>query len=206
MISLAPGATLHVRVRLEHQHILYGNYDPLLGVRTITFKLASRELTDRVPLDREHYLAQPRYVWPQPPGDRRDTHHFVSAPDSLHLEAHVPGHQSFRYSDAPVRYGAKMRLCFWYLIAMGTEGECRVQLDQYKDTPTSWHPLMNSRFEQNLGAVGRWTKVEQIIQVDSQATTIALGFQIVSENNVGEMWIDDVSVEPIGGNTTTNTP
>ncbi|MGC8642340.1 MAG: hypothetical protein ACP5XB_20965 [Isosphaeraceae bacterium] len=89
---------------------------------------------------------------------------------------------------------------------MGTEGECRVQLDQYKDTPNSWHPLTNSRFEKDLNVVGRWTKVEQLIQADNEATTIALGFQIISENNVGEMWIDDVSLEPIGRNMTRSDP
>lgn len=206
LISLSPGEKLHVRLRLEHQHVLYGNYDPLLGVQTINLKLGSRVLKDRVPLDREYYLAQPRCAWPKPPSDRCDTHHFVSAPDSLHLEAHVPGHQSYRYSDTPVRYGAKLRLCFWYLIAVGTEGECRVQLDQYKDTPTTWHPLMNSHFEKNLDVVGRWTKVEQVIQADNEATTMALGFQIISENNVGEMWIDDVSLEPLGRNSATSNP
>ena len=34
LVSLAPGAIARVRLRLEHQHVLYGDYDPLLGVRT----------------------------------------------------------------------------------------------------------------------------------------------------------------------------
>ena len=29
--SLGPGETLHVRLRIDHQHTLYGEYDPLLG-------------------------------------------------------------------------------------------------------------------------------------------------------------------------------
>jgi len=206
LVSLAPGAVVHLRLRLEHQHVLYGDYDPLLGVRTVTLSLGSASLRDQVALDREHYLAQPKYAWPEPPDDRRDTRHFVSSPDSLHLEAHIPGHQYYRYPERPVRYSTKMRLRFWYLIAAGTEGECRARLAQYKDTPTSWRVLSHGGFEQVLETVGRWTKVERIVRVECEATTVALDFRIVPETNVGEMWIDDVSLEPVGCSTTPDSP
>ncbi len=206
LVSLAPGALVHLRLRLEHQHVLYGDYDPLLGVRAVRLTLGASSLRDQVALDCEHYLAQPRYSWPEPPDDRRDTRYFVSPPDSLHLEAHVPGHQYYRYPERPVRYGTKMRLRFWYLIAAGTEGECRARLAQYKDTPTSWRVLSESGFEQVLETVGRWTKVERIVHADPEATTMALDFRIVQETNVGEMWIDDVSLEPVLGSTTQENP
>jgi len=206
LVSLAPGAVVHLRLRLEHQHVLYGDYDPLLGVRTVVLTLGSSSLRDQVALDREHYLAQPKYSWPEPPDDRRDTRHFVSSPDSLHLEAHIPGHQYYRYPERPVRYGTKMRLRFWYLIAAGTEGECRARLAQYKDTPTSWRVLSQGGFEQVLETVGRWTKVERVVRAESEATTVALDFRIVPETNVGEMWVDDVSLEPIGSSTTADSP
>jgi hypothetical protein len=198
LLSLSPSANVRVRLRLEHQHILHGDYDPLLGIQSIELGLGGATLRDQVPLDREHYLAQPRYTWPEPPEERRDTHHFVSAPDSLHLEAHTPGHQYYRYPERPVRYGARLRLRFWYLIAAGTEGECRVRLAQYRDTPTSWRVLPGGGFEQTLETVGSWTKVEQIIRAESEATSTALDFRIISETNVGEMWIDNVSLEPLG--------
>lgn len=198
LVSMAPGAKVHVRLRLEHQHVLYGDYDPLLGVQTIELALGGVILRDQVPLDSEHYLAQPRYTWPEPPDDRRDTRHFVSAPDSLHLEAHMPGHQYYRYPERPVRYGTRLRLHFWYLIAAGTEGACRVRLAQYKDTPTSWRVLPGGGFEQVLETVGSWTKVERIIRAESEATSAALDFRIISETNVGELWIDNVSLEPLG--------
>jgi hypothetical protein len=206
LVSLAPGAVVHLRLRLEHQHVLYGDYDPLLGVRTVVLSLGSASLRDQVALDREHYLAQPKYAWPEPPDDRRDTRHFVSSPDSLHLEAHIPGHQYYRYPERPVRYGTKMRLRFWYLIAAGTEGECWARLAQYKDTPSSWRVLSHGGFEQVLETVGRWTKVERIVRVECEATTVALDFRIISETNVGEMWIDDVSLEPVGCSTTPDSP
>jgi hypothetical protein len=198
LISLAPGGIARVRLRIEHQHVLYGDYDPLLGVQDVELRLGSATLRDRVPLDREHYLAQPKFVWPEPPEERRDTRHFVSSPDSLHLEAHIPGHQYYRYPERPVRYGSKMWLRFWYLIAAGTEGECRIRLAQYKDTPTSWRVLSGGGFEQDLETVGRWTKVERIVRAECEATTVALDFRIISETNIGEMWIDDVSLEPLG--------
>ena len=196
-ISLGPGAIVRVRLRLEHQHILYGDYDPLLSVRAVTLVLGSTPIRDVVPMDREQYVAQPRFTWQEPPEERRDTRHAVSGPDSLHLEAHIPGHQYYRYPERPVRYNTKMRLRFWYLIAAGTEGECRVRVAQFKDTPTSWRILNSGGFEQCLKTIGRWTKVDRILQTEPEATTLTLEFKIVGETEVGEMWIDDVSLEPV---------
>jgi hypothetical protein len=197
-LSVAPDSIVRVRLRLEHQHILYGDYDPLLSTRAVELTLGSTTSRDLVPLDREQYLALPRFSWPEPPEERRDTRHAISGPDSLHIEAHVPGHQYYRYPERPVRYSTKMRLQFWYLIAAGTEGECRVAIAQYKDTPTSWRKLNAGSVEQALKTVGRWTKIERVIQTEAEATTLTLEFKIIGETEIGEMWIDDVSLEPIG--------
>jgi hypothetical protein len=197
-LSLPPGGIVPVRVRLEHQHVLYGDYDPLLGIRAVEITLGGATFRDVVPLDCEQYLAQPRFTWPEPPEERRDTRHAVTGPDSLHLEAHVPGHHYYRFPDRPVRYATKMRLRFWYLIAAGTEGECRVRIAQYKDTPTSWRMLQSGGLEKCLNVVGRWTKVEQVFTTEPEATTLALDFRIAGDTDVGEMWIDDVSLEPVG--------
>ena len=196
--SLPPGGIVHVRIRLEHQHVLYGDYDPLLGIRAVAITLGGGTVRDLVPLDCEQYLAQPKFTWPEPPEERRDTRYAVTGPDSLHLEAHVPGHHYYRFPDRPVRYATKMRLRFWYLIAAGTEGECRVRIAQYKDTPTSWRMLQSGGFEKCLKVVGRWTKVEQVLITEPEATTLALDFRIAGDTDVGEMWIDDVSLEPVG--------
>ena len=85
------------------------------------FTFGRASVSDIVPLDHEQYVAQPRFSWSEPPEERRDTRHAVSGPDSLHLEAHVPGHQYYRYVDRPVRYSTPMRLRFWYLIAANRE-------------------------------------------------------------------------------------
>jgi hypothetical protein len=200
-LSLAPQSIAHVRLRLEHQHILYGDYDPLLSTRAVELTLGSATFHDLVPLDREQYRALPIFTWPEPPEDRRDTRHAISGPDSLHIEAHIAGHQAYRYPERPVRYSTKMRFQFWYLIAAGTEGECRVSLAQYKETPTSWRKLSTGTFDQTLKTIGRWTKVERVIQTEPEATTVTLEFKINGETEIGEMWIDDVSLEPIGYST-----
>jgi hypothetical protein len=197
-VSVAPGATLRVRLRLEHQHVLYGDYDPLLGARAFELRLGPAALRDALPLDREQYLAMPRYAWPAPPEDRRDTRYFVSPPDSLHLEAHVPGNQYYRFPERPVRYATKMKLSFWYLIAAGTEGECRARVAQYKDTPSAWKVLSEGGHEDCLTTVGRWVKVERVFRTEPDATTLALDFRI-SGAEVGEMWIDDVRLESVSG-------
>jgi hypothetical protein len=196
-LSVAPGAMVRARLRLEHQHVLYGDYDPLLGLREVEIRLGGATVRDVVAMDREQYLAQPKFAWPEPPEDRRDTRHFVSGPDSLHLEAHVPGNQFYRFGDRPVRYGTKMRLRFWYLIASGTEGPCLVRIAQYKDTPTAWKILSEGAHEQCLTTVGRWVKVERVFRTEPEATTLALDFRISGDNAPGEMWIDNVSLEPV---------
>ena len=196
-LSLGPGHVLRLRLRIDHQHILYGDYDPLLGVRTVELTFGLSVVRDVLPLDREQYLAQPKYTWPDPPTERRDTRCFVSAPDSLHLEADVQGHQNYRYEERPVRYNSKMRLRFWYLIAAGTEGDCRIHVSQNKDTPLAWRQLHEAGFEEQLETIGRWTKYDRIIQTEPEATRLILEFRILGERDIGEMWIDDVTLEPV---------
>ena len=90
-----------------------------------------------------------------------------------------------------------MRLRYWYFIAAGTEGECRARVAQYKDTPTAWKVLSDGGHEEPLNAVGRWVKVERVFRTEPDATTLALDFRISSPCEVGEMWIDDVTLEPV---------
>jgi hypothetical protein len=194
-ISLAPGATGLVRLRFAHQHAVHGEYDPLLGVRTVAVRIGQETFHDVVPLDREPGPAHPTTGWPEPPADRRDAVRFVSAPDSLHLEAHVPGRQFYRFDERPVRHGARMRLSYWYLIAVGTAGECRVRLAQYRDTPHRVLPA--GGFDRELEVVGRWTRVETLVRIEDEATAVGLDFRISSDANIGEMWIDDVALEPL---------
>jgi hypothetical protein len=195
-LKLLPGSTVRVRLRLVHQHFLYGMYDPLLGRRTLELNLGSAKLRDTLPLDRELHVAQAASTWTDPPEEYRDARQFVSAPDSLHIEAHIPGHQYYRFPEQPVRYSTKMRLRYWYLIAPGTEGDCKARVAQYKDTPTSYKVLTEGGHEQCLTVVGRWVRVERIFRTEPDATTLALDFRIVGAD-VGELWIDDVSLEPV---------
>ncbi len=197
VLSVAPGGVLNVRVRLEHQHVIYGDYDPLLGRRQVDLKLGTESIRDVLMLDREQYLAQARGSWPEPPLDRRDPRFFIKGPDSLHLEAHIPGNGYYRFTERPVRYGTRMRLRYWYLIAPGTEGECRARIAQYKETPTTWKVLSDGCHEEILTTVGRWVHVETYFRTESEATTLALDFR-VSGADIGEMWIDDINLEPVG--------
>jgi hypothetical protein len=198
VVEIAPGGLARVRLRLAHEHFLYGPYNALLGPRTLELRLGAARLCDSLPLDRERRVARMPIAWPpSPPADLLDTRVFVSAPDSLHLEAQTPGKQSHRYPERPVRYATRMRLRFWYLIATGTEGECRARIAQYKDSPTSWKTLPDGEVEVYLTTVGRWTRVERTFHTEPDATSLSLDFRIVGAD-VGELWIDDVSLEPIG--------
>lgn len=65
--SLSPQAIVRVRLRFEHDHILYGEYDPLLAMRSVILTVGSTSIGDLIPLDREQYLAQPKFQWSEPP-------------------------------------------------------------------------------------------------------------------------------------------
>jgi hypothetical protein len=197
-LSLPPGIKVRVRLRLEHQHVVYGPYDPLLGLRTVQLQLGSLWFRDALPLDQEQQVTLPRSPRFEVPEDHRDTQYYCSGPDSLHVAAHLPGNAYFRFAEIPVRYDTKMRLRFSYLVAAGTEGTCRARITQFKDSPVAWKVLTDGRREVPLGQVGRWTQVELVFRTDPKATTLALDFRIEGDGvEVGEFWIDDISLEPM---------
>lgn len=202
MVAIEPGKSLRVRLRLEHDHFLYGPHDALLGTRTVELKLGPDTVMDTLTLDRETDMPKrPTGTWPglnNPPSDRLDTRVFTSGPDSLHLEAHIPGNQSFRFKETQVRYGTRMRLRFWYLVARGTEGEGKASIVQYKDAPTAWKILTDGDICLPLGTVGRWVKVEKTFVTEAEATSLTLEFRLPGD--IGEMWIDDVALEPVDDN------
>lgn len=197
VLSVGPGSLLNVRLRLEHHHVVYGDYDPLLGRRLVKITLGVFGISDELKLDREQHVVQAKGSWPDPPLDRRDPRYFITSPDSLHLEAHIPGNGYYRFPERPVRYATRMRLRYWYMIAPGTEGECRARIAQYKETPTTWKVLSDGCHEETLTVIGRWVRVETVFRTEPDATTLALDFRVAGAD-IGEMWIDDVCLEPLG--------
>jgi hypothetical protein len=196
-VVVAPAGILRLRLRLEHMHFLYGPHDALLGPRNVQLKLGSAIVRDLLPLDRERRRSTSCATeFPAPPADRMDHYVYHSAPDSLHLEAHVPGNQSYRF-ERPVRYGSRIRLRYWYLVASGTEGECKAQVRQFKDA-SIWRELPDGSHEQTLCTVGRWTRVERVFRTEAEATTLALEFRILGSSDIGEVWIDDITLDVLG--------
>ena len=194
-LRVPPGQTIWLYLTLDHEHFLYGTYDPLLGVRQLEIRLGPCRLIDSIPLDVEQAPATPVVKLSAPPKERLDQRQFHSAPDSLYLAADVPGFQYFRFDDMPVRYGTQFKLSFWYLIAVGTEGSCHVRVMEYQDTPNAWYRL-DGGFDEQMTVQGRWRKFEQTFQTRDETTTTALDFRIVGAN-VGEMWIDDIELVPL---------
>ncbi len=198
-MTVEPGELVRVRIRFEHQHILHGDYDPLLGRRDLELRLGATTFHDALPLDREQYRAQPRGTWPEPPTEVKDSRHFVTAPDSLHLDADLPGANYYPFPQRKVRYSTRMRLRFWYRIAPGTEGELHARIAQYCERPDSWKPLTDGSSDIHLStANGSWVRFETIIRTEAEATTLQLDFRI-TPCDVGEVWIDDVVLEPADG-------
>jgi hypothetical protein len=197
MLSLATGDSLRVRIEIDHDHLLF-NYDMLLGSRTVEMFIGpNRVLNDTVTMDREPYLAFPKYVLPKIADDRLDNRHYTSPPHSLHLEAHIPGNEHFRFSEQPVRHSSKMRIRFRYLIATGTQGDCRVRIIQSRETSSAYRVLYECIVEKSLKTAGRWNKADFVLTTDEQANLLALDFRITDpeDTRIGEMWIDDVKLE-----------
>lgn len=199
-LELAPGASLRVRLRLEHEHQLCGPHTALLGERELAIELGPAALGDTLPLDRQGPVDVPQASWPPPPpAEFLDDRIYLSAPDSLHLQAHVPSHRSHRIPDyRNVVGGARLRLSFWYLVAPGTAGKCQARLTQHRNLPSSFKTLYDGEVIEPLSTVGRWVHVERVIRAEPEATDLAIDFRITdSPVDVGELWIDDVVLEPL---------
>ena len=122
----------------------------------------------------------------------------VRVPDSLHVAAHLPGNAYFRFAEIPVRYDTKMRLRFSYLVAAGTEGTCRARITQFKDSPVAWKVLTDGRREVPLNRSAAGLRSSVVFRTEPKATTLALDFRIEGDGiEVGECWIDDLSLEPL---------
>lgn len=196
-LRLDPGQSLRARLVLEHQHFLYGPYDPLLGRREFTLRVGPVTFRDDLPLDRPIAEVFPPCTWGPLPADRLDPRLYVSAPDSLRLSAAIPGQHGFDFPERPVRYGTPMKLSFWYLIAPGLEGRCFAEIKQYRDAPRSYRALPDARVVEDLCQVGQWVQVQRVFRTDAQATTLRLRFCVDSDTGAGDLWIDDVRLEPL---------
>lgn len=194
-----PGAELSVRLSLEHEHFLYGPYEPLLGERSLTLRLGPAVVRDRLALEAGPDGPPRVPAWPAfvPPADRRDGSLYVSPPDSLHLQADVPGHGLFRLS-GPVRYSTRMTLRYRYLIAPGSQGELHERISQYRQgQPATWKALHDGDQDRALPVVGQWVAVEQTLTTEPEATWLSIEFRLGGP--IGEAWIDDLTLEPSAG-------
>lgn len=195
----ARGVCQCVRFRLEHAHDGYEEIDPLFGRLTVAGHLYGHAFHDVLVLEPSRSRPPLRKGWGVIPEDRRDTTVFHSPPDSLWLSLVAgPSDGYFRFPERKVRYSTKMRLRFRYLAAPGTVGPCWVRLQQYQDTSAAWRSLPDGAFEAELVSISRWTRFEHVFVTEPTATTIALDFR-VHDNGVGDLWIDDVELEPLAG-------
>lgn len=192
-LHLVPNKSFWCYLRLEHEHFLYGTYDPLLGTRHLIVRLGAHRLFDELVLD-DVNSTQPKILLSVIPKDRLDERQFHSAPDSLLVAADVPGLQYFRFDDVNVRYESTFVLSFWYLVALDTESICHARVIEYQDTPNAWYRL-DAGFDELLIVTGQWRKFERSFTLTNRTTTIAIDFRIIGAN-VGEMWIDDVALTP----------
>lgn len=194
-LKLIPKKEFWCYLKIEHEHFLYRTYDPLLGERHLKIRFGGFYFIDNIPLSEEYYSAQAKIQLSKVPEERLNDRQFRSAPDSLFLAADIPGLQYFRFDDLPIKYNSQLKISFYYLVACGTEGACQARVIEYQDTPNAWYRL-DGGFDEGLVITGKWRKFEKTFRLTDQTTTMALDFRITGAN-IGEMWIDDVIIEPI---------
>ena len=149
-----------VKVRISHEHDVYGPIDPLLGERTMTATIGPGRIYDIFFLDRE---VSPLIIIPKLEltktldgkeedlfSNFKDTHYYHSAPDSIHLAADERGMWQLRFSDIPVRYGTKVKLVFWYAIAKPSEGVYMTSITEYNDSKSSGQVIEDAGFQEIL--------------------------------------------------------
>ena len=206
-LTLNEGDTFQINLTLEHDHFLYGKYDPLFGTREIVMTIGPGQIYDTQILDHE---LSPAKVIPKlstPPKERiLDTeelpndHPYKNGLGGkkgkfLVLYADVPGYQYFRFDDLPVRFGDTFKLSFDYVVAHGTEGTCHTRTMEYQDTPNAWYRLEGG-FDEQLTGQGKWQRFEHTFRLLNETTTMALDFRIVGAN-VGDLYIDMNSLKLI---------
>jgi hypothetical protein len=184
-------------IRLEHCHLVYGPHDPLLAQRSFALIQNGKRVEFTLNMTEPTKFKPPKRLWPpngDPPPERRDIRFFVSAPDSLLLDANAVGEQSYRYRELQVKYSTKLKLSFWYYATKDVDDECHARVCQYRDG-NSWKYLTDAQMEIVLEKRGKWTRVQKVFRTDDQATSLTLEFRMMGDN--GCVWIDDVDISPL---------
>ena len=196
LAAVQPNEKFQITFTIEHDHFLY-NIDPLLGGRKFQIKISDWEISGEAVFDSpdEKLKIKPVTLSYIPKGHLDERYSFSNKP-SLYLAADIPGCQCFRFGDIPTTYDAKFKVSFYYLIALGTEGECRARVMEYQDRPGLWKKIDDGGFDELLEFKIGWQKFEKEFQTTKDTTTMALDFRIAGAE-IGEMWISDIKFEPV---------
>ena len=199
-LSLAPGGIVHVRLRLEHQHVLYRRLRSAAGrPRGRAHAGAGRRSATSCRWTASNTWRSRGSPGPSRPKSAATPGIPSRVPTACTSRPTSPAITITDIPDRPVRYG--------------THDAAAVLVPDRRRAPranaASGSPSTRTRrppggcsndagFEKCLKTVGRWTKVEHVFTTDAEATTLALDFRIAGDTDIGEMWIDDVSLEPVG--------
>lgn len=133
----------------------------------------------------------------EPPPERQDRRVYYSAPYSLHLDASTGSHY-FSFAARRVEPHTRYRLRLRYLIALDTPGTPAVELALHHDSPADWRSLPDAGFAVPLTVLGRWTLIDRTFVTHPDANSAALYLSLDGRFDVGEFWIDDIILSPVG--------
>ena len=192
---ISPGRDLDLRIFFEHNHFVYGIWEPILGNWSLGVDMGEFQFRDRLKLDMAE-RARPDLAINVGEGSRDETYS-KSAVNSVYFASHDPCKNNVSVNNIPVRYGTKLRFSFRYLVAVGTEGEPCVELRQETDVGNMWKRIYDADMTIVLTTVGKWHEYSGIINVDGSGSLLDVRFRLAS-SDVGEVWISDLQLKEVG--------
>lgn len=151
--------TFQIKIKTNHDHMIHGTYDPLLGKRKLEISIGDKKIYDEIDQNIEINEAHPIPKLTSTSavnGDavdclksRLDENIFYSTPDSIYLSSTGP-FQSLIFDNIPVRYGDTLKLSFWYLIALGSDGIFKVSVKQFQDKPYMWQEIKDVEIDNTI--------------------------------------------------------
>jgi hypothetical protein len=193
-----------ILLTLEHDHSVYGKFEPLLGKRVLTLNIDGEEKTfdldftpcyNRTKLKKltnkmsfEYSINKEGYA------DKYDPEK-----DELFLSlSQTNGY--FRSAEIPTRWDTVYTVKFKYMVFYGSIAQPVFFISEYCDVNTSWKMLGKTIDVELDRTPGRWHQYKKTFRTKSEASTMAYNFSLRDLNpngpSVGDMLVRDFEISP----------
>lgn len=189
-VSVEPGLGF-TKIGISHMHGTSFNFEPLMGKRTIV--LHYRKKSERLVLSTT-FKSSAIEVEDTPPSPENisDVSRPGSSDECVMLDTEDIGY--YRIKEKDVKPGEKYLIRFKYLATV--KSKPMIEMTWYRDDDRGWTVV--DRDELPIRPAKLWRFYEKVIVIPQNSNSMALTFRVRGD---GKSWIDDVTIEPIKGNT-----